>query len=71
MPGVLVFVEQHHRNRLAHPRPPGTRVSHRRCGGHLRAEVHHLVGAHPGPEGIDQRQERRAFVCVASIPSSH
>ena len=64
VPGVLVFVEQHDPVavaqlvadlRAARGQPRGRR--------HLRTEVHHLLGGHPGVDGVDQRHQRG---CVRS-----
>ena len=62
MPGVLVFVEQHHpvavsqvvtdlRERRRQPRG----------GRHLRAEVHHFRRAHALGERVEQRHQLRAL----------
>ena len=61
MAGVLVFVKQHHP--VAGPQlladlwmcrgEPGGRR-------HLRTEVHHLLCAHPGAEGVDERHQHAA-----------
>ena len=62
MPGVLVFVEQHHpvagTEFLTDLRAPHGQTRGR---GHLGAEVHHLGLPHPGVQGVDEWDQRRAI----------
>ena len=60
--GVLVLVEQHHpvagTQRLADLRAAFGQPRGRR---HLRTEVHHPIGVHPGVQGVDERDEGGAL----------
>ena len=59
--GVLIFVEQHHP--VARPQLlTNLRVARGQPGGrrHLRTEVHHLLGAHPGVQRVDERHQHGA-----------
>ena len=60
--GVLVFVEQHHPVALPQLLPHlGEPRSQPRRGGHLHAEVHHLVGTHALVQRVDERYQCGAF----------
>ena len=62
MPGVLVFVEQHHPIAVSQVLADLRECRRQPRGGrHLRAEVHHLRGAHALIQRVEQRHQLRAL----------
>ena len=65
----MVFVEQHHPIAAAQLRTDlWDRRRQPRGVGHLGAEVHHLLGAHPPVQGVDQRHQLGALCLGGQHP---